>query len=201
MSIDMHDEAPDSSSEISLAEAVREFDNACHDLFKACRIYSHIPVAISLKSVYDNIQAVIDAWTATACSVLEDESLDLESKASMVATLAEDDNQRRGEYFKKIIRKEYDFGDLPEQEALVRSIVERLSSDDYEIESCINQLEQDYHSNLDIDLKRFIEQIELSPRARSLKAGKTIGKHAVEVAKVGVGVWAGLKLSQRFDKI
>ncbi len=197
MSIGAHDELLGPQPEVSLTELVRDFDETRHTLLKDCRIYSCLPFPGNAQRMAESTEEVVGAWTNLAALVLEDDTISDENKVKTLAVLIEEDNYCRGIFLEKLIASEGVFTTTIQQRNIAVTIEARMDEEDYAADSLVEELEQLYEDNLARQLAVFKDEIRSMPKGRYAAAAQLVGKRSLDAAKIGAGLWLGMKLVRR----
>lgn len=199
MSVDASGETPD-LPEISFHESIQKFDEAHQKLLEACASYREIPSPENQEVVQDAADTTIKLWTKSMELIVGDDQIELDEKTNILGTLIKGVDELRIAHFEKLLGKEKVFQPINDQNEIAAALFAQLDNNEFPPEAIVLGLHQSYVKDLTVDLNRFLKEVTSIPEPLEnlgVIMRRTIGKHALDVAKIGAGVWLGIQLSRR----
>lgn len=200
MSEPIHDQLPSPGPEGgALSDHLGQLDRAREVFFAATTRYTRIPVDTYAQRVEEGAEIVSNAMLASAGSILRDDSIEPLEKGSMIATLYQDDDNRRVTHFGDLTNKALFTETVSERESIIQGIARDLVAGT-NWDEVLAKFMHDYRRNIGIDVDKLTAYATLSWNAKALQIGRAIGKHTFDIAKTSAGIAVGVGLALRWAR-
>ena len=189
---------PDGETPVLLL--AERLDVAQQHLFAAATLYTRLPVKNFGDRIVEASSEVTDTMQESFDWVLGDEEASDNDKAGMLVSMLDDDARKRSTHFRTLFPDRELFDNPgPSREEKVEHIVQHLL-EGVDSEDLLGELMEWYFENAAKDVRELEDAVTASRNAKLLKAGRFIGKHALDVLKAGVGAAAGVTIAMQLAK-
>jgi hypothetical protein len=189
---------PDDETPVLLL--AERLDVAQQHLFAAATLYTRLPVKNFADRVVEASSEVTDTMQKSFDWILDDEETSDIDKAGMLVSILDDDARKRSTHFRTLFPDRELFDNPgPSREEKVEHVVQHLL-EGTENEELSDEVMSWYFDNAVKDVRELEEAVTASRNAKLLKAGRFIGKHALDVLKAGVGAAAGVTIAMQLAK-
>ncbi len=193
MSLDQAEYAPFEPERSSLEEVLLDIDENNEYYQEAASFWLSRPTTRRAKNFLNASKLVAVVFTNSVESIISEPEMEEQEKAKILSHLLVDSSQQRVNFFNRLLPdNEFEPAEI-DREAYEQGITEALL--DNEEEEVLETLSDTYVHILNVENAELQGAISDTRKAKLLKAGQEITKHAAEVSKLTAGVVVGTLIS------